>query len=181
MNDLTLIQEILSHKPNSFEKLVHQYQKLVWKLIYQMVQNHDDTLELSQEVFMLVYRKLGQYRAESSLATWIGRISYNCAVRFLQKKEHRILCVNDDSLFEEAVENNAENEILQSSITQQLEIALQRLPLLQRTIVNLYYLEELTVLEISEICSIPQGTVKSHLYRARKSLQISLASKQDLL
>lgn len=181
MNDLTLVKRVLSNEPGSFDELVRQYQKLVWHIISRLVQNQEDTLELSQEVFLQVYCKLGQYKGQSRLATWIGRIAYHFAVRFLQKQGRAI----DESDAEVDEETKLEEEqaefIQQHQLRTQILKAMEQLPLIQQTIVSLYHLEEMTLLEISQVCDLPQGTIKSHLYRARKRLKQLLQSKRESL
>lgn len=182
MNDLTLVKRVLNNEPGSFDELVNQYQKLVWHIISRLVQNSEDTLELSQEVFLQVYNKLGQYKGESQLATWIGRIAYHFAVRFLQKQGRQL-----DECDINSAENETGTDVSQSEhihhqqMQLQIRAAVEQLPLIQQTVVSLYHLEEMTLYEIAEICDLPQGTIKSHLFRARKRLKQMLQAKREFL
>lgn len=182
MNDLTLVKRVLKNEPGSFDTLVKDHQKLVWHIISRLVQNREDTLELSQEVFLQVYNKLGQYKGDSQLSTWIGRIAYHFAVRFLQKKGRQL------DLADVEVEGSTDESELsqmeqrqQQQLQQQMLSAMRQLPVLQQTLVSLYHLEELTLSEISEITDLPQGTIKSHLFRARNRLKQLLQSKREYL
>ncbi|ACV27165.1 RNA polymerase sigma factor [Kangiella koreensis] len=182
MNDLTLVKRVLNNEPGSFDELVKQYQKLVWHIVSKLVQNSEDTLELSQEVFLQVYNKLGQYKGGSQLSTWIGRIAYHFAVRFLQKQDRQLDEVDIET---EAVENETGNsqhkELQNRQLKQQMHTAMKQLPVIQQTIISLYHLEELTLSEISEITELPQGTIKSHLFRARSRLKQILKAKREYL
>lgn len=182
MNDLTLVKRVLKNEPGSFDTLVKDHQKLVWHIISRLVQNREDTLELSQEVFLQVYNKLGQYKGDSQLSTWIGRIAYHFAVRFLQKKGRQLdeADVEVDGASDESEHTQLEQR-QHKQLQQHLLYALKHLPVIQQTIVSLYHLEELTLSEISEITDLPQGTIKSHLFRARNRLKQLLQSKREYL
>ena len=75
-DDAQLVTAVLARAPGAFERLVARHQALVWHLVYRMVQHPEDARELCQDVFFRVHERLGQFRAESSLATWIGRVAY---------------------------------------------------------------------------------------------------------
>ena len=85
-DDRQLVASVLARAPGAFERLVSRHQALVWHLVYRMVQHPEDARELSQDVFLRVHERLVQFRAESSLATWIGRVAFSVATRHLQRK-----------------------------------------------------------------------------------------------
>lgn len=182
MNDLALVKRVLSNEPGSFDELVRSHQRLVWQVISRLVQNQDDTLELSQEVFLQVYYKLEQFKGDSSLATWIGRIAYNFGLRFLQKQE-RAPAVDEKHPVEQEgdTKNGQLDDLQQQAIKDALSKAMKQLPPEQRTIIGLYHFNDMTTVEISEICNMPQGTVKSHLSRARERLKTLLESRRSIL
>ncbi|GAA0202613.1 RNA polymerase sigma factor [Kangiella japonica] len=187
MNDLALVKRVLSNAPGSFDELVQSYQKLVWQVISRLVQNQDDTLELSQEVFLQVYYKLEQFKGDSSLATWIGRVAYNFGLRFLQKQGRALPIVEGHSVEQETSRKEADElggqfeRVQQLAIKEALAEALAHLPPEQRTIISLYHFNDMTTVEIAEICNMPQGTVKSHLSRARERLKSALESSRKIL
>jgi len=182
MNDLTLVKRVLKNEPGSFDVLVKDHQKLVWHIISRLVQNREDTLELSQEVFLQVYNKLGQFKGDSQLSTWIGRIAYHFAVRFLQKKGRQLDEVDIEVEEASQAEGHSQHEELQQTqLKQHVLFAMNQLPIIQQTIVSLYHLEEMTLSEISEITDLPQGTIKSHLFRARNRLKQILQAKREYL
>ena len=95
--DRELVTAVLARAPGAFERLVARHQKLVWHLVYRMVQHPEDARDLSQEVFLRVYQRLGQYRFESALATWIGRVAFSVSTRHLQRRKLPIVeCASDD-------------------------------------------------------------------------------------
>lgn len=177
-DDRTLVEATLARRPGAFERLVRQHEKLVWHLVERMVRHPEDTRELSQEVFLRVYQKLDQYRYESSLATWIGRIAFSIAGRHLQRKR---LPLDDgprrddeeagDALAQVSDDFDLAEACADADLMQCVAAEMDALPPLQRTLVSLYHLEELGIAEISDITGQPEGTVKNYLFRARKRLR----------
>jgi RNA polymerase sigma factor (sigma-70 family) len=181
--DEQLVQAVLARTPGAFERLVARHQKLVWHLVYRMVQHPEDARELSQDVFFRVYERLGQYRFESSLATWIGRVAFNVATRHLQKKKLPMAEARDDqedleSPWEQVSDGfDLEGACADQETMQLLAEAIEKLPSLQRTLVTLYHLEEMGVGEIATVTGLPEGTVKNYLFRARSRLRQQLGTK----
>ena len=181
--DEELVQAVLARAPGAFERLVARHQKLVWHMVYRMVQHPEDARELSQDVFLRVHQNLGQYRFESSLSTWIGRVAFNVAGRHLEKKKLPMHEPREgDEEGEPAWQQVADAFDLEAACadhetTQLLQAAIDKLPPLQRTLVALYHLEEMGIGEIAEVTGQPEGTVKNYLFRARAKLRATLETK----
>ena len=181
--DEELVKAVLARAPGAFERLVARHQKLVWHLVYRLVQHPEDARELSQDVFFRVYERLEQYRFESSLATWIGRVAFNVATRHLQKKKLPTAEPRDDdedgeSPWEQVSDGfDLEAACADHETMQLLAEAIEKLPTLQRTLVTLYHLEEMGVGEIATVTGLPEGTVKNYLFRARSRLRQQLGTK----
>lgn len=176
-DDRMIVAQALAHKAGGFEALVDRHHRLVWHVLLRMVSNREDARDLTQEVFLRVHQRLGQFRFESSLATWIGRIAYSIAVRHLERK--RIPLADDDSSVEAADSAGGPEQIaFRAGLSESVTNALDSLSPLQRTIVSLYYFEEMTTSEIAAIIDTPAGTVKSHLFRARKQLRQELQQQE---
>lgn len=185
-DDRALVTAVLERAPGAFERLVVRHQKLVWHLVYRMVQQRDDTEELSQDVFLRVYRKLDQFRFDSALSTWIGRIAFSVASRHLQRKRLPMLEPSDEEDGDGALERVADDfDLAAASADQELyghvARALQDLPPMQRTLVTLYHLDELGIDEIARITELPDGTVKNYLFRARRRLRHSIESRLGVM
>lgn len=175
--DRAMVESVLAERDGAFTALVEQHQRLVWHLVYRMVQHPEDCRELSQVVFLRVHEKLRQFRFESTLATWIGRIAYNVCARHLQRK--RLPLVDPDDNDVSPVETIADHFDLAAACADQelvahLNAAVESLPPLKRTVITLYYLEELAISEVAEITETPAGTVKNLLFRARAQLKAAL-------
>ena len=177
--DRALVDAVLSRVPGAFEALVRAYQGLCWRIIQRMVRHPEDTRELCQETFLRVHRHLHQYRFESPLRSWIGQVAYSVAARHLKRKripitepaeeEHAdaVLAGVRDSFDLEAAYADAE-------LVAQVRAAIEQLAPVQRTVLTMYHLEEMSIGEIATIVGLAEGTIKSHLFRARARLRVRL-------
>jgi len=125
--------------------------------------------------------EFGQFKFESKLSTWIARIAYNRCINYLEKKKTPL--VDDLSPAEEFIETQPDDSFMPDTFTEhqdrsfRLQMEIKKLPVQFRTILTLFHLDELKYNEIAEIMGLPEGTVKSYLFRARKLLKEKLMSK----
>jgi RNA polymerase sigma factor (sigma-70 family) len=171
----TRVRAVLDRKAGAFEALVRDYQKLCWHIVFRMVRDADDARDLCQETFLRVHRQLHQFRFECPLKSWIGRVAYSIALRHLERRratpvsyieeeEGAVGAVTDES-FELEAESGDEQ------VAARLREGVDALPPVPRTLVTLYHLAELPIGEIAIITGMSEGTIKSHLFRARASLR----------
>jgi RNA polymerase sigma factor (sigma-70 family) len=177
--DRSLVEAVLANAPGAFERLVREHQALCWHIVFRMVGHPEDARELCQDTFLRVHRSMGQYRYESALKSWIGRIAYTVALRYLERKRIAIFDPGDDEDSPNAIENVSDGFDLEaayadSEITARLHEAIEALPPLQRTVLTLYHLDELPIDEIASITGLATGTIKSHLFRTRLRLREQL-------
>ncbi|MES2310704.1 MAG: sigma-70 family RNA polymerase sigma factor [Pseudomonadota bacterium] len=179
--DRDLVDAVLANRPGAFERLIREYQGLCWHIIQRMVRNPEDARELCQDTFLRVHQCLHQYRYESALKSWIGRVAYTIALRHLQHK--RIPLVEhgdgDDYAWVENIGDGFDLEAAcaDEEAVQHLHLAIESLPPLQRTLLTLYYLEETSIPEIARITGLASGTIKSHLFRSRLRLRGALETR----
>lgn len=180
--DRELVDAALADRPGAFARLVREHQGLCWHIIQRMVRNPEDARELCQDTFLRVHQSLHQYRYESALKSWIGRIAWNIALRHLQRK--RIPLVDnggeDDeiNLLEQASDGfDLEAAWADQQTAQHLHAAIDQLSPLQRSLLTLYHLEEMSIPEIARMTGLATGTIKSHLFRARLRLRGELETR----
>ena len=179
--DRALVEAVLANRAGAFEQLVRDYQGLCWHVVQRMVRHPEDTRELCQEAFLRVHRYLHQYRYDSPLKSWIGQVAYSVAKRHLERKRIALADMHvgggmDEDDGPSLLDNIGDGVDLQDAHAQsdderELHAAIERLPPLQRTILTLYHLEELPIGEIATITGLAEGTIKSHLFRSRKTLR----------
>jgi RNA polymerase sigma-70 factor, ECF subfamily len=173
-DDRLLVREVLARSHGAFERLVRQYQGLCWYIVSRMVRDREDARDLCQEAFLRVYRHLHQYRFESPLRAWIGQVAYSTALRHLERKRIPIVTpgTGDDSPAVEIPDDvDLEAAHVDAELMRALHAAIDDLPPLQRTILTLYYLEEMPLADIARITGVAEGTIKSHLFRSRARLR----------
>lgn len=179
IDDRLLVRQVLSGNRKAFEQLVRQYEGLVLHIVTPIIGHTADREDICQDIFIKVYEKLETFQFRSKLSTWIGNIAYNTSINFLQKRKNILM----GDLFSEqpgvdfSEETfNADEILIEKENTKLLLMAVDRLPGIQKSILLLFHMDELSLEEISQLMEIPVNTVKSHLFRARKSLKEMLTA-----
>ncbi len=180
-DDHALVEKILNGDMRAFELFVEKYKKLISHIVFRMVHNVEDREDICQEVFVKIYRNIGSFQFSSKLSTWVATIAYNNSVNYLQKRKEPLF---DDFMpeagqIEIADENipSAEENTEKNDIARLLQSEIGKLTGIYRVIITLYHLDEMSYNEIVEITGLPEGTVKSYLFRARKMLKDRLMTK----
>lgn len=184
-DDQALVDAVLNGSRGAFERLVRQYQKLCWHVIYRMVRQSEDTQDLCQEAFLRVHQYLHQYRNESALKSWVAQVAYSVAKRHLERKRIPLAEPNADSeglapLDRVSDDFDIEEASIESQSADHLHAAIDCLPPLQRTILTLYHLDEMPIAEVAMITGLAVGTIKSHLFRSRKQLRDALNDRMGV-
>jgi RNA polymerase sigma-70 factor (ECF subfamily) len=174
--DLTqILEEIQNGNVDAFIKIIEEYKKLVAHIVFRMVGNPADREDLGQEIFIKVYQNLSKFRFESKFSTWISKIAYNTCLNFLNKKSTQIsktyASIEKDWDISLSNQLTPLSELEESELKNRLNQEIMNLPVHYRMAITLFHLQELSYQEISEIMNIPEGTVKSYLYRARQCLK----------
>ena len=183
-----LIEKVLAGDGNAFRGLVEAYQSRIYNIIYGMVHNRDDALELTQDTFIKAYKKLDTFKLGTRFYTWLCRIAVNTAIDFLRKNKNRQtmsfdegIAVQDTGGVSDAhFDSNPEKAAIQAETRKKILDAVDELPEDQKQILILKEIDGLAYKEIAEVLNIPQGTVMSRLYYARKKLQEILIGLENL-
>lgn len=170
-SDKAIIAKILSGNTQDFTLIVKSTEKLVTQIVRKMTINEDDQKDLVQDIYLKVYQNLASFQYKSKLSTWIANIAFNTTVNYLQKKEIPIFDIETNLESKSTLSESMDLEIFKKETLEILHIELDKLPPLYKTLLTLYHLEELSNREISDITKLPEGTIKSYLYRARKILK----------
>jgi len=175
--DIHYIEEIQNGKPNAFSHLVDRHKHNVFNLALRICGNREVAEEVAQDSFMKAFRSLNGFRRNSSFATWIYRIVYNTSVSYLRSRRQEFVSFEDlphgvpDGM--ELDPSEAETEPRHREIL--VNYALQKLSEEDRALITLYYYEELSTDEISEITGSGKSNVKVRLFRARKKMSEMIA------
>src|SRR3982750_2049338 len=177
-----LIQRCAARDEDACGELVSEHQRMVYQLSLNLLNDHNEALDLSQEVFLRVFRTIQNFRGQSSLRTWIYRIVINQARNRQRwwRRRHRSEQVSLDEHLQQCGELVAPEDMPPDRLLASKETAafiwqaLERLPFDQRTALILREIDGLRYEEIAFSLNIAVGTVKSRLTRARQALREEL-------
>lgn len=162
----------------AFEILVRKYEKLVSTCVYSIVGNTEDTLDVSQETFLKVYKSLGSFKGDSEFSTWLYRIAKNTALDFVRKRKQNTVSIDSSGeenegfdIPDESTSASPEKKALQNEKKEILQKALKKLSDEHREIIILRDLNDYSYEAIAAQLEIETGTVKSRLFRAREALR----------
>ncbi len=170
--DIYYIEQILAGNCNSFSYIVNQHKCKAYNLAFRICGNHEEAEELAQDSFVKAYRSLRTFKMKSSFATWLYRIVYNTSISHVRIKKKGVLSLEDfpadatDFIGTNTTEEEAEMEYRNSLVN----FALQKINEEERGLISLYYYEEMTTDEISEVTGISKSNIKVKLFRARQKM-----------
>jgi RNA polymerase sigma-70 factor (ECF subfamily) len=171
MKNDELIEKVKENDFKAFHLLVQQYERLVFSIILKIVPREEDVADLAQEVFLQVFKKIKTYRAESSLATWIGRIAYNHALNHIKKHNKVYVKDSEREIDKQNNEPSPEETIIKEEKSSYIQQQIKSLPQKYRTVLTLYHFNEMSYKEIAELTESSESSVKTNIFRARKLLK----------
>ena len=195
--DRHLVERVLGGDTNAFGIIIKNTENLVAKIVFDTITNEGDRKDIAQDIYLKAYQKLPSFKFQSKLSTWIAQISYNTCIDFLRKKKLLL----PENIFEESesgsandmldminnakgnFDSSADTFVIKKNVAEIVKAGIGKLPAMYKTLVTLYHNEELSYEEIGTITGLPEGTVKSYLFRARKELKNHLLlqyKKEDL-
>jgi len=186
--DAALVQRCAAHDDAAYAELVAEHQRTVVQLALNLLGDPDEALDISQDVFLTVFRTIHRFRGQSGLRTWIYRIAINTARNRhrLWRRRHRTDQVSIDQHIEMngdfEVDGNAtpERMLAQKELAARLKRALDVLPFDQRTAIILREVDGLTYDEIAFSLGTSVGAVKDRLTRARQMLRTELRGAGEI-
>ena len=184
--DQDLIEELRAGSERAFTALLSTYEKPIYNFVYRLLDDASEAPDVTQEVFLKVFRNIGEFRGECSVKTWIYRIAVNEASnlrRWFSRHRRRQLSLDEQPAagalsLAETLADQQENQydrLLRQERMEVIERALAQVPDNFRVAVVLRDIEGLSYDEIAEVLEISVGTVKSRILRGREALKQKLA------
>ncbi len=185
MKDSDLVEKILNGEKLSFEILVKKHYGKVLKISNGLLHHQQNAEDIAQDVFIEIYQSLHKFRKESSLSTWIYRITINKSLNFLKKNKRRQLFDNPKSAgINETIEmvNDNESETEKKERTKMLHHAIDSLPKNQKIAFALVKYDDMSYREVAKVMDVSLSSVESLMFRAKKNLQRKLVNyyKRDI-
>jgi len=166
-----LVTKFLNGNEKAFNELIEQYRKSIYWHSRRMVGNHLDADEITQQVIIVIYKKLGTFKFNSRLKTWIYRITQTRCLNLIKKRKVRQFFHLDDP---NMINLNSEHDIISNyedvEKLERLNKVLNQLPLKQKEVFVFRHFDELTYEEISEITGKSVGGLKANYYHASRKV-----------
>ena len=183
-DDAALVAASKQGDQDAFALLVQRHQHRIFNLVFRILQQYDEANEVTQETFLAAWQGLPSFRGEAQFSTWLYRIAYNCSQKQLEvRRRDRVL--QEAIQAEQAMQaNESMTEHVVSAIDAHerqvfIREQLSTLPTKYRLVLVLRHLQEKTYEEMAEILSMPIGTIKTHLFRARNMLKERLQGSEQ--
>lgn len=185
MHELELIQELKNGNEQAFKFLVENYQDRVYNTIISIVQNEQDAEDVSQEVFIQVYKSIHSFKGESQLSTWIYRIATTRSLDLLRSRKSKkrfafvqsLFGKNDELTIDPPDFNHPGVALEKKEDARVLAKAISRLPDNQRIAFTLNKMEDLSYQQVSDIMKTTVSAVESLLHRAKQNLRKDLEKR----
>ena len=171
-NDQLYITKVINGDTNAFAYLVDNYKNMIYSLAYKMTKNREEAEEVSQDTFIKAYKNLDKFKGDSKFSTWLYRIAYHACLDSIKKnKNHNNSFEINEITFNQikSVENILEG-IERKERAKIMNDCLLKLPEDERSIIWMFYYDELSLKEIIEVTELSEANIKVKLHRARKKL-----------
>jgi len=171
-NDQLYIEKILKGDVNAFSFLVDNYKNMVFSLAFKMTKSREEAEEVSQDTFIKAYKNLSKFNGDSKFSTWLYRIAYHTSLDAIKrnKKTTNTIDINEVTFNQiKSVEHILEG-IERKERAELMDACLQRLSNEERSIIWMFYYDELSLKEIIEVTGLHEANIKVKLHRARKKL-----------
>ena len=192
-DDLTLVKRVREGDQRAFKTLVERYQRKVYAVALGMLRNKEDSMDVSQEAFIKVYKYLDHFKGDSSFYTWLYRITVNICIDVIRKRN---ASKGEQVEFDETVQmdateanigalgsrlgTNPQKAALRKELAEKIQEALEQVPEKHRAILLLREVEGMSYEDLARTLKVPKGTVMSRLFHARLKVQQILNKYLDL-
>lgn len=172
MIDENIIYELKVGNTKVFESVVDKYKGIIFSIAYKYTNDYNESQDLAQEIFLKIYKNIKSFKGECKFSTWITKISINTCLDYKRKdKVKKINLFND---YNREIINTPEEEIMISEKQKTIHKLIYELPDIYKNVIIMYHFNEMPYKEICKALNIPQKTVETRLYRARKILKEKL-------
>lgn len=186
-------EELIAHaargNEDAFEVIMRRYNQLLFRTARSILNNDADAEDALQEAYLNAWRALASFRSDAKLSTWLVRVVINEALGRLRRKGAQIIPLDavmnsfDPEIQASLTENRdqqPERFAMRAQLRKMIEVHIDLLPDLYRTVFVLRAIEEMTAPEVAQALKIPEATVRTRFFRARSLLRTSLANDIDI-
>lgn len=175
-----LVERIQRGDRHAFEQLLDCYETRIYRLALRYTGTVSDAEDVTQEIFLGIYKSIANFRGSSALSTWIYRIAMNHCLEFRRKRKLEVTPYDEElTLASQDWREDPELSADKSELSERVEEALQHLSPQHRDVIVLHELQGLTYQEVAATLNVPVGTVKSRLSNALRRLRNLLGAYVD--
>jgi RNA polymerase sigma factor (sigma-70 family) len=175
LTDLEIIESVKKGNQSDYALLIDRYKNKAFSLLVRMLKNEMESEEVLQDCFLKAFKSLGSFRQESKFSTWFYRIVYNTALTRLSAKKRKI--ETEMSSIEDHLEIKSEYDYRaseQKDASEFIHKIIEQLPAKYASVINMYYLDNMSCEEISKIVNASVANIKVMLHRSRSVLRDEL-------
>ncbi|MCH7988834.1 MAG: sigma-70 family RNA polymerase sigma factor [Planctomycetes bacterium] len=173
-----LVLQAQQNDHTAFQQLVKLYEKRLLYYIRRLVGDCDHALDILQDVWLTVFRRIGSLKSPEAFRVWVYRITHDQTVTLLRRHHGRIDVIEDCSTRE--IEDSSWNELELLENAELVHRELERLSPAHREVLTLRFLESMSLDEIAEVIDCSNGTAKSRLHYAKKALRSQIEGQKDV-
>lgn len=175
-DDRTLVSRVLRGEESALKAMIRLHERLVAHMVGRLVKGNEDREEICQDVFLKVYEKLHEFNFQSKLSTWIATIAYRHAINHLRRQRMQFQEIpEEEGWADRFVERQDPAEILSAEDEdKRVMLFVDQLPPQYKAVLTLFHLDGMNYAAIGQVMDMPEGTVKSYLFRARNLLKEKL-------
>ena len=186
-NDKNLVDRICRGDMAAFQNLVERHKKKIYFIAYDILGDYHEAEDISQDVFIKVFRNIKKFRKDAKMSSWIHHITVNTCIDVIRKRKSKPKISMDDGVLSHIEDNppvcssrgmNPEQSAETAIFQQQINNALQNVTPRERTVFVMRHYNDFKINEIADALEVSSGTVKSLLFRALKKLRKELAPLQ---
>ncbi len=168
-----LVERFKSGEFDAFDEIVDRYRGRVYNIAYRFTHNCEDALDVSQEVFIKVFKSLGRLKDSSAFDAWLRRVTVNACMDHLRRRPNEQMLESSAYFDQEYVTGSGRTDgpVEDSELRRVISRAVEQLPRRQKRVFILRHYEGLALKEIAEALNCSLGTVKAHLFRATRRMR----------
>ncbi|WP_226683472.1 RNA polymerase sigma factor SigW [Sutcliffiella horikoshii] len=176
------IKQIKKGDQDAFAEIVELFKDKIYQLVYRMIGNSHEAEDIAQEAFIRAYININSFDVNRKFSTWLYRIATNLTIDRIRKKkpdyylDAEVAGTEGLTMYSQVAADIAlpEEEVETMELQGEIQRQILKLPDKYRSVIVLKYIDELSLIEISEILEVPVGTVKTRIHRGREALRQQL-------
>jgi RNA polymerase sigma-70 factor (ECF subfamily) len=168
LTDEGIIEKVRTSNQDLYSVIIDRYQKKLVRYVSNLIKNEDKAIDVVQESFIKAYVNLNNFNTDKKFSSWIYRIAHNQAINLAKKYQKETPLLED---WDFKSDDDIEKDFEEKEIIEKVEKCLKNIPLLYSEPLSLYYIDEKSYEEISDILRIPMGTVATRINRAKKIMK----------